>query len=165
MSSTSETDENEWGAHLSPVGAFIREQRRMVRLSQRQLARTTGLSDTYLSQLERGLHEPSLRALRAIAKGLNISAEQLIGLTGAIEADLTAPANAAATSSSADTGQAGEKGEKGQEGEEGQEGGSRQTNQRGTEAAIRADDRLSESQKAALLSVLASFVGQLSGPA
>lgn len=81
-------DSDEWGAHLRPVGAFIREQRRLVKLSQRQLAKTTGLSDTYLSQLDRGMHEPSLRALRAIAKGLNVSADQLITLTGAIRDEL-----------------------------------------------------------------------------
>jgi len=79
-----------WSAHLLKVGAFIREQRRMVQLSQRELARAAGLSDTYLSQLERGLHEPSIRALKAIAKGLNISAEQLISLTASMGAGGTA---------------------------------------------------------------------------
>ncbi|MFN0026345.1 MAG: helix-turn-helix domain-containing protein [Acidimicrobiales bacterium] len=137
----SSTDTNEWGAHLSPVGAFIREQRRLVRLSQRQLARTTGLSDTYLSQLERGLHEPSLRALRAIAKGLNVSAEQLIGLTGAIEGDLSDP-----DAERPDAQQTAEH-------------DAAQAALASTEAAINADPRLSDSQKAALLGVLASFVG------
>lgn len=124
------------GAHLSPVGAFIREQRRLVRLSQRQLAKATGLSDTYLSQLERGLHEPSVRAMRAIAKGLNVSAEQLISLTGAFEAepdidgDTTADRPAAAEA----------------------------TTQGGTEEAIRSDVRLTEAQRAALLAVLASYL-------
>lgn len=158
MTSTSESDENEWGAHLSPVGAFIREQRRLVRLSQRQLARTTGLSDTYLSQLERGLHEPSLRALRAIAKGLNISADQLIGLTGAIEADLTTPSDAhgAAAEPAVDADAADLAADLASD-----LGGASATT---TEAAIRADPRLSDSQKTALLGVLASFVGELAPP-
>ena len=75
-----------WDQHLKQVGAFIKEQRRLSELSQRQFARMVNLSDTYMSQLERGLHEPSIRVLRAIAEGLNLSADQLIafaaGLTG-----------------------------------------------------------------------------------
>lgn len=149
----SSSSESEWGAHLSPVGAFIREQRRLVRLSQRQLARATGLSDTYVSQLERGLHEPSLRALRAIAKGLNISAEQLIGLTGAIESDLTPP-EAPPGAASKDPGSANDQGDP-------DPAPAASTT---TEAAIRADARLSDSQKSALLGVLASFVAELSPP-
>lgn len=153
----SDTSESEWGAHLSPVGAFIREQRRMVRLSQRQLARATGLSDTYLSQLERGLHEPSLRALRAIAKGLNVSAEQLIGLTGAIQADLPGAATGGPSASDPSTSNPAAHGPSDAAEEAGEPASAANT-----EAAIRADARLSDSQKAALLGVLASFVGELS---
>lgn len=123
-------ERDDWGAHLSTVGVFIREQRRLVKLSQRQLAKATGLSDTYLSQLERGMHEPSVRALRAIAKGLNVSADQLISLTGALEDDFEeAPADAA----SADVASS-------------------------SEAAIRQDPRLTAPQKTALLTVLASYL-------
>lgn len=135
-------ENDSWGAHLSPVGAFIREQRRLVRLSQRQLARATGLSDTYLSQLERGMHEPSLRALRAIAKGLNISAEQLIGLTGAIEGS-----------------EAGD-GPEARPGDSVRAGSGAPAGPIDTEIAIGADPRLSAAQKAALLAVLESFVAR-----
>jgi len=128
---------------FSPVGAFIREQRRLVKLSQRQLAQMTGLSDTYLSQLERGLHEPSVRALRAIARGLDVSAEQLISLTGALEEDLDTPPAADAGGSPA-AGPAGS--------------GDRPAAAVTTEAAIRQDPRLSEAQKVALLAVLGSYL-------
>ena len=129
---------------FSPVGAFIREQRRLVKLSQRQLARMTGLSDTYLSQLERGLHEPSVRALRAIARGLDVSAEQLISLTGALEEDLDAPP-AAGTDGSPAAGP-------------GTAGPADRPAVVTTEAAIRQDPRLSEAQKVALLAVLGSYL-------
>jgi transcriptional regulator with XRE-family HTH domain len=73
-----------WDAHLKRVGAFIREQRRLAELSQREFARTVNLSDTYMSQLERGMHEPSIRVLRAIAEGLNLSADQLIAFVAGL---------------------------------------------------------------------------------
>ena len=125
---------------FSPVGAFIREQRRLVKLSQRQLARMTGLSDTYLSQLERGLHEPSVRALRAIARGLDVSADQLISLTGALEEDLDAPPGSGADGSEPPDGSGGP--------------ADRVAATVTTEVAIRRDGRLSEAQKIALLAVL-----------
>ena len=133
---TGPAEHDEWSAHLSTVGAFIREQRRLVKLSQRELAKATGLSDTYLSQLERGMHEPSLRALRAIAQGLNVSADHLISLTGAIEGELDASEDAAGTEAAED----------------------RQGPATTTERAIRHDARLSEAQKSALLTVLASYL-------
>jgi transcriptional regulator with XRE-family HTH domain len=65
------TDES-WHAQLVALGAFIRAQRLTARLSLRDLADRTAVSNTYLSQVERGLHEPSLRVLRAIAGALGI---------------------------------------------------------------------------------------------
>ena len=47
---------------------------------QRELAKLADLSDTYMSQLERGLHEPSIRVLRAIADSLGVKASQLLGV-------------------------------------------------------------------------------------
>ena len=67
-----------WREHLRGVGEFIKGQRRLNQLSQRELARLADLSDTYMSQLERGRHEPSLSVLRAIADGLGIRPDQLI---------------------------------------------------------------------------------------
>jgi transcriptional regulator with XRE-family HTH domain len=59
------------------VGDYIREQRRTAQVSLRQLARLAGVSNPYLSQIERGLRKPSAEILQQIAKGLRISAEQL----------------------------------------------------------------------------------------
>jgi transcriptional regulator with XRE-family HTH domain len=70
--------ESLWRDHLCQLGEFIKAQRNLNRLSQRELARLTDLSDTYMSQLERGRHEPSLSVLRAIADGLGIRRDQLI---------------------------------------------------------------------------------------
>jgi len=72
------TAEALWREHLRQLGEFIRAQRNLNRLSQRQLARLANLSDTYMSQLERGRHEPSLSVLGAIADGLDIRRDQLI---------------------------------------------------------------------------------------
>jgi transcriptional regulator with XRE-family HTH domain len=72
------TAEAIWREHLGQLGDFIKTQRNLNRLSQRELARLADLSDTYMSQLERGRHEPSLSVLRAIADGLGIRRDQLI---------------------------------------------------------------------------------------
>jgi transcriptional regulator with XRE-family HTH domain len=64
--------------HLLSLGEFIKAQRRLNKMSQRELARLSDLSDTYMSQLERGLHEPSLSVLRAVAESLGIRPDQLI---------------------------------------------------------------------------------------
>jgi transcriptional regulator with XRE-family HTH domain len=68
------------------LGAFIRAQRQMANLSLRQLSALTEVSNPYLSQVERGLHEPSVRVLRSIADALNLSAETLFEQAGLISA-------------------------------------------------------------------------------
>lgn len=68
--------------HLVGLGAFIRSQRRLAQLSQRELAKLTKLSDPYVSQLERGLHEPSVRVLRSLGKALNLPPETLLSYVG-----------------------------------------------------------------------------------
>src|SRR5438477_4317083 len=111
-----------WEAQREALGAFIREQRKRANLSLRQLAELTSLSNPYLSQIERGLHQPSVRVLKALSDALNVSAETLLAQAGLIEAgaaEEAAPGHAAAQ----------------------------------TEAAIRADERLSEEQKTALIAV------------
>lgn len=72
---------------LEQMGEFIKAQRKMMELSQRELAKLTNLSDPYVSQLERGLHEPSVRVLRALANALNVRAEVLLGYAGLLEPD------------------------------------------------------------------------------
>jgi transcriptional regulator with XRE-family HTH domain len=106
---------------LKILGDFIRAQRQMANLSLRQLSALTAVSNPYLSQIERGLHEPSVRVLKSIADALNVSAEALFEQAGLV------------TESSA-------------------------PNDDATEAALRADRRLTESQKHALLSVYRSYI-------
>ena len=67
------------------IGAFIREQRQHAKLSLRKLAKDAGVSNPYLSQVERGLRKPSAEILQQLAKGLRISAEQLYVQAGLLE--------------------------------------------------------------------------------
>ena len=67
------------------IGEFIRDQREQAHVSLRQLARLAGVSNPYLSQIERGLRKPSADILQQIAKGLRISAEQLYIRAGILE--------------------------------------------------------------------------------
>jgi transcriptional regulator with XRE-family HTH domain len=67
---------------MSSIGAYIKEQREQAKVSLRQLARATGVSNPYLSQVERGLRKPSADLLQQIAKGLRISAEALYEQAG-----------------------------------------------------------------------------------
>ncbi|MDQ3987335.1 MAG: helix-turn-helix domain-containing protein [Actinomycetota bacterium] len=72
---------------LSELGTFIREQRRSARLSLRKLSDLAGISNPYLSQIERGLRKPSAEILQAIAKALRISAETLYVRAGILDED------------------------------------------------------------------------------
>ena len=72
---------------LRALGDFIKGQRQMAELSLRELAARTNVSNPYLSQIERGLHEPSVRVLKAIAAALNMSAESLLKQAGLLEED------------------------------------------------------------------------------
>jgi transcriptional regulator with XRE-family HTH domain len=67
------------------LGDYIREQRESAQVSLRQLARTAGVSNPYLSQIERGLKKPSAEILQQIAKGLRISAETLYVRAGILD--------------------------------------------------------------------------------
>jgi transcriptional regulator with XRE-family HTH domain len=126
-----------WEAQREVLGAFIREQRKRANLSLRQLAELTSLSNPYLSQVERGLHQPSVRVLRAISDALNLSAESLLAQAGLIDA-IAGPADARA-----DAGAAAD-----------------ETAVPDTEQAIRADKRLSDDQKSALIVVYRSMLSQ-----
>lgn len=71
-----------WNAQLAAFGNFLRAQRRLANLSLREMSRRTKLSNAYLSQIERGLHTPSVRVLRLVAQALDISFETLLGQVG-----------------------------------------------------------------------------------
>jgi len=120
-----------WESQRKALGAFIRTQRQMANLSLRQLAELTHLSNPYLSQVERGLHQPSVRVLKALSDALNVSAETLMAQAGLIEAVAAGDGAAAAPDSGEPR----------------------------TEDTIRADPRLSDEQKAALIAVYRSMLG------
>jgi len=71
--------------NVNAIGAYIREQREQAKISMRQLAQAAGVSNPYLSQVERGLRKPSADILQQIAKGLRISAEALYVQAGILE--------------------------------------------------------------------------------
>ena len=80
----------------SQVGDFIREQRNAARVSLRELARNAGVSNPYLSQVERGLRKPSAEILASIARGLKISAETLYEQAGILDRRSGSPDTVAA---------------------------------------------------------------------
>jgi transcriptional regulator with XRE-family HTH domain len=117
-----------WEAHREALGVFLRAQRRMANLSLREMAERTQVSNAYLSQIERGLHAPSVRVLRSIARALDLSAEAMLAQAGLVD-------------------------EAGATGED--TPGDRSPSS--TEAAIRTDPALTDDQKEALLSVYRSY--------
>lgn len=79
-----------WRSQLETLGGFIRTQRRMAKLTLRDMADLAKVSNPYLSQIERGLHEPSVRVLKSIASALDMSVETLLAQAGLLE-DLVPP--------------------------------------------------------------------------
>jgi transcriptional regulator with XRE-family HTH domain len=102
-------------------GAYIRNQRQLAQLTLRQLADLASISNPYLSQIERGLHQPSVAVIRSIADALNLSADVLLAQVAGLDPNAAAPPL-------------------------------------DTEAAIKADPRLTAGQKSALLSVYRTMV-------
>jgi transcriptional regulator with XRE-family HTH domain len=126
---------DQWDSQMEVLGSFIRSRRKLANLSLRQLAERTRLSNPYLSQIERGLHQPSVRVIRLIADALNVSAETLLIQAGLLQGDgwgdlIQEPKTA------------------------------------GVKAAIEAEERLSDEQRAALIAVYRSMLksGQRAGP-
>lgn len=72
---------------LQALGQYIRGQREQAQLSLRDLAERANVSNPYLSQIERGLHEPSVRVLKAISGALNVSMETLLARAGVLSDD------------------------------------------------------------------------------
>jgi transcriptional regulator with XRE-family HTH domain len=125
-----------WDTQREALGAFIRTQRKLANLSLRQLAEMTSLSNPYLSQVERGLHQPSVRVLKLISDALNVSAETLLTQAGLLDGERagagTGPGQASRDPATAPGA--------------------------GAEAAILADQRLSDEQKSALITVYRSML-------
>jgi transcriptional regulator with XRE-family HTH domain len=79
--------EDPWRTQLEAFGSFVRTQRQLAKLSLRELAELATVSNPYLSQIERGLHEPSIRVIKAIANALDISTETLLAQVGLVGDD------------------------------------------------------------------------------
>ncbi len=75
---------SQWDAQMEAFGAFVRSQRKLANLTLRQLAELTSLSNPYLSELERGMHQPSVRVLKQLSDALNVSAEMLLVQAGLV---------------------------------------------------------------------------------
>ena len=119
-----------WSVQMDALGAFIRAQRQLAKLSLREMANLTSVSNAYLSQIERGLHQPSLKVLRSIADALNLSTEQMLAQAGwMMSGNSNGHGSGRAAAAEGDT-----------------------------EEAIRRDPRLSPAQREALLGVYRSFV-------
>jgi transcriptional regulator with XRE-family HTH domain len=123
-----------WNAQMEALGAFIREKRKLANLSLRQLAERTTLSNPYLSQIERGLHQPSVRVLKLLSGALNVSAETLLAQAGLLDSAASGMADGADPADAYPRRAA------------------------SVESAINADERLAEEQKAALLAVYHSML-------
>ena len=82
---------NPWQGQLDALGEFIRTQRKLANLSLRELAAMTDVSNAYLSQIERGLHEPSVRVLRSIAQALEISTNTVLAQAGMTDENPASP--------------------------------------------------------------------------
>ena len=109
-----------WKHQVAAFGKFMHTQRKLAKLSLRELAALTDISNAYLSQLERGLHAPSVKVLKSLADAFNLSTETVLEQAGlVVDDDAGGPVD--------------------------------------TEAVIKADPHLSESQKDALLGVYRGF--------
>lgn len=108
-----------WQQQIEAFGQFIRSQRKLAKLSLRQLAAASELSDAYLSQLERGQHAPSIRVLKSLAEAFGMTPAMMLAQAGVL-LDENVPI--------------------------------------ATDMAIRADPRLTEAQKEALLAVYRGFI-------
>ncbi len=124
-----------WDGQNKALGAFIRAQRELASLSLRQLSDMADVSNAYLSQIERGLHEPSVRVIRSVARALGVPAEVLLAQAGLIDesdsGDGGQPAGPAASGAAASP---------------------------SVEEAVQADPRLSSAEKEALLAVYRSYL-------
>ena len=119
--------EDPWQRQVETFGEYIRTQRKLAKLSLRELAARAEISNAYLSQLERGRHAPSVRVMKSLADAFNLSVETMLEQTGLLEDSPDAAVEP------------------------------------DTQAAIKADPRLTPAQKEALLGVYRGFVGSEPG--
>src|SRR5919112_3486360 len=133
-----------WRAQTEALGEFIRAQRRLADLSLREMATMTDVSNAYLSQIERGLHQPSVRVLSAIARALNVPPDELLAAAGLLPADRAGD-------------ETGDRSGRTSEGSDGALHLHGPEHHCSTEEAILADPRLSPEQRTALLGVYRSF--------
>lgn len=120
-----------WRRQAATLGSFIRMQRQLAQLSLREMAALTAVSNAYLSQVERDLHQPSLKVMQSIADALNIPAVDLLRQAGVTSPDEDTVAAAPDGPGRVDT-----------------------------ELAIKTDPRLTQAQREALLGVYRSFIAE-----
>ncbi len=82
------------GEPYNHLGEFIKAQRQLAELSQRELARIADVSDAYVSQLERGLHQPTIKVLRSLATALDVRADTILRYAGWLEGTTGEPGQA-----------------------------------------------------------------------
>jgi transcriptional regulator with XRE-family HTH domain len=80
-------DDEQRSDPLDSFGAYLRTQRQLAQLTLRQLADLAKISNPYLSQIERGLHQPSVAVIRSLAQGLNLSADALLAQAAGLTDD------------------------------------------------------------------------------
>jgi transcriptional regulator with XRE-family HTH domain len=144
---------DQWDAQMEALGAFIRSQRKLANLSLRQLAELSSLSNPYLSQLERGMHQPSVRVLKLLSGALNVSAEMLLAQAGLLDALPDAVRAEAARPDTASTVTA-----NGHPAHGAPASAQAPPLPASVEEAIDADERLDAQEKAALLAVYRSML-------
>ena len=120
------------GDQQDTLGSFIRMQRQLAQLSLREMAAMTAVSNAYLSQVERNMHQPSLKVMQSIADALGIPAADLLRQAGITTQDAADSAKAA----------------------------SNESGHIDTERAIKTDPRLTQAQREALLSVYRNFLAE-----
>jgi transcriptional regulator with XRE-family HTH domain len=123
--------QDQWREHMQAWGTYVRRQRELANLSLRQLAELAQISNPYLSQLERGMHAPSVRIIRSLAEALGVPPEEMFEHLGIVE-DADPAAGATDAAEAAD-------------------------DARSLETAIARDRHLTDEQKQALLAVYRSY--------
>lgn len=126
---TASSPNQSWQPQPGTLGSFIRMQRQLAQLSLREMAAMTEVSNAYLSQIERDLHQPSLKVMRSIADALKIPAADLLREAGITSSESHSTTNESTESSHIDT-----------------------------VRAIKTDPQLTHAQREALLGVYRSFL-------